>query len=56
MSNRMKNKSRYYEEDEETVDMRKESQNKRRPHKNLVRFWEQHQEDYDEIDEFYYNK
>lgn len=25
----------------------------KRPHKNLVKFWQEHAEDYDEIDEFF---
>lgn len=52
----MKNSKRNIELDDEDEMNKRNSANTaahRRPHKNLVRYWQEHTEDYDEIDEFF---
>lgn len=48
----MRNTNRQVEVTEDEITYKKETR-QRRPHRNLVRFWQEHASDYDEIDEFY---
>ena len=40
-------------EEEDTTKKPSANNESRRPHKNLVRYWQEHSDDYDEIDDFF---